>query len=289
MKKLMVLTMPLAFLFTFSSNYPLKQYARSCSDSSPVIHTLDGNAIEWPAERFQKDEDTHISFAFDNDNENLYVAMVIPEITEQMKLMRMGMKMFIDLKAKKKENMGIEFPVKKDAASGGFTGGGRSESDQEGDRERRRPDPKQMRERMMLNLISMKLFGFEGQDEPKETGLTMFNTANLAFSWDSLDIMSIEYRIPLSMIAEPKSLENKLVSIGWKINGIEKPSGASGMPGGSTLGGGGRRSSAGRPAPASTPTGGTGGDRQQSFEKMSAEQTIWGKYTFILPPVTKAF
>jgi hypothetical protein len=82
------------------------------ADSNKIEHILDGTTTEWPDSLFENDKETNISYAVDNDAASLYIAMEIPDFPEQMKLMRMGMKLFIDLKGKKKENMGIEFPVK---------------------------------------------------------------------------------------------------------------------------------------------------------------------------------
>mgnify|MGYP003343005869 CR=1 FL=1 len=263
-------------------------------DSSVIEHTIDGMPSEWPRERFTNDETDGLSYAFDNDATNLYVIISAKDIPEQMKMMRMSMKMFIDIKAKKKENMGIEFPVKKDPTQQRFSGGDRNGGERTEDpgSERRGFDMQTMRQRMALNLISMKIFGFEGLDEPKEIGLTMFNTAQLSYNWDSTNTFHIEYLIPLSMIAEPNSLDNKMISIGWKVLGIEIPSaGGSGAPGSGSFGGG-RGSAGGGRGPGGgsrTSTLGSSQDREANFEKMREEQNIWAKYTFHLTPPPRGF
>jgi hypothetical protein len=301
MKKLFSFLLPVSLLFAFrTAPHTINEMAAAFSDSGKIQHTMDGLPTEWPADRFQTDADTHISYAFDNDENDLYVVMKIADMPEQMKLMRMGMRLFIDLKAKKKENMGIEFPVKRDPTQGGgFSGGGGSRPPQgeesgDGGGDRRKFDIKAMRERMALNMVSMKTFGFEGQDEPKEIGLTMFNKANLVYNWDSLEVMSIEYKIPLGTIDDIKSLDNKNITIGWKIFGVEIPSGGAGAGGGAGGGfPGGGRSSGGRPGAGRTASGGGGGgsttDRQANFEKMREEQSLWGKYTFVFDKGTKGF
>jgi hypothetical protein len=50
----------------------------------------------------------------------------------------------------------------------------------------------------------------------------MPESANIAFAWDSTDVMNIEYRIPLSFFGTLSS-DQKDVSIGWKINGLNFP------------------------------------------------------------------
>ncbi len=265
------------------------------SDSTPIEHKLDGFPTEWPSDRFQKDENSGLQYAFDNDANNLYIVVSVNDMAEQMKMMSMSMKMFIDLKAKKKENMGIEFPVKRDLIQQSFGGGGnrnggeRTEG-QEG--ERKAFDIQAMRQRLAMNLISMKIFGFEGMDKPKEVGLTMFNSAHLVYNWDTANAFHIEYQIPMTMISEPASLDNKNITIGWKILGIEIPSGAGAGGGGGFTGGRGGSGGGGRgPGGGGRPASGSGGsqDQQANFEKMREEQNIWAKYTFHIAVAPRGF
>lgn len=196
------------------------------------------------------------------------------------------MNLYIDLKGKKKEGRGIEFPVKRE--SNDFSGGGsgnrqNNEQDQQNPDRQRGFDVKAMRSSMAMHLIFMKLFGFSDA-EPKEQGLEMENSANIVFTWDSSNVMFIEYAIPLSLLDENvSSLNQKNISIGWKINAVDlqpvvtttttslqsRPS--------SSIGPGGNRNSSG--------FGGSSGNRpsQADMEKMMREQSFWTKYTFIIP------
>ncbi len=298
MLKLSLFCLPL-FLFGWQLSHSALKSNQSniITDSVLIQHKMDGLATEWPADRIQTDEKSGIQFAFDNDASNLYVIISVKEMAEQMKMIRMSMKMFIDLKAKKKENMGVEFPVKRDPTQQNFGGGGTRNGGErtEDQGERKAFDIQALHQRLAINLISMKIFGFEGMEEPKEVGLFMANSTNLVYNWDTANIFHIEYKIPLSMIAEPKTLDNKEITIGWKVHGLEIPSGAGGTGGGGFQGGrggGGGRPGSGtgggaRPAPGS---GGAGDqDRQASFEKMKEEQNIWSKYTFHIAPAPRAF
>jgi hypothetical protein len=63
----------------------------------------------------------------------------------------------------------------------------------------------------------MKLFGFSNA-EPFIQNIKTEGTANIAIGWDSSSILHIEYNIPLKIIEEDLSeLNNKKISIGWKI------------------------------------------------------------------------
>ncbi len=101
------------------------------TDSGIINHVLDGSTTEWPDDRFEMDKGTNIKYAVDNNAENLFLALIIPDFRTQMKMMRLGMNLYIDMKGKKKENRGIEFPVKRD--DGGYSGGfsGERSDDQE--------------------------------------------------------------------------------------------------------------------------------------------------------------
>jgi uncharacterized membrane protein YgcG len=225
--------------------------------------------------------------------------MNIPDFRTQLKMMRVGMSMYIDLKGKKKESRGIEFPVKNenpDEASQGYSGvrANRQNNDQPVTEQQRKSEMKAMRKMMALNLVEMKVFGFSDKD-PDDQQLLLPGSANIAFSWDTSDVMHIEYFIPLSMFGDISSLNQKELSMGWNIHAIEMPkrnddpensSGenqSSGRRGGYGGGGGGGHHSGGY--------GGGGNSRysQADRDKMMAEQKFWTKYTINIPAEKKAF
>jgi uncharacterized membrane protein YgcG len=290
---------PLAGLFLFLGvhhdvrlrNNPFS----STVDSGIIGHNTDGQVGEWPADRFSSDKLSGIQYAIDNDGQNLYVALNIAEMGEQMKIMRMGMSFFIDLKAKKKENRGIEFPVKREGGplqAGEYRGGDDQARDRDGQQGNQRPDFKKMRAMMSLNLYSLKLFGFS-EGEPKEQGLDLKDNVQIAYQWDTADVMHIEYLVPLKFITDDiNSLNNKEISAGWKVNGMDMPSGENGFNSGGFGGGGGRGGFGGR-------GGGSGGFRgggspginrnTEQMQQRMKEQKIWTKYTFTLGTPAKAF
>ena len=150
------------------------------TDTTSIIHSLDGNISEWPSEKFISDKETKTRFATDNDTQFLFLALTIPDRTTQRKIMQSGINLYVDLKGKKKENVGIEFPV-------------------------------------ASNPAAMRLFGFSNS-EPVILDIRSKGTVNIAFSWDSSNVLNIEYNIPLKMIEGSVSdLHNKKISVGWKL------------------------------------------------------------------------
>lgn len=255
-------------------------FFKSPDDSGHITHVFDGITSEWPDSLFQNNKESLLHYAEDNDAQNLYVAVRIADFRTQMKMMRQGMKLFIDTKGKKKENKGIEFPIKPESGASYSTAGfsNPQENSQSGsaNEQHQKFDKKQARAAMSIHLFSMKLFGL-GESEESQ-GLQVTGSVNVAFTWDSADVMHIEYMIPLTMLGDINSLKQKTISLGWKINGMEYQGGS-----GNTVGV--------SPSAQGGPSGGRGGrgaappsNISGSPYKMnsSVEESFWTKYTLNL-------
>src|SRR4030095_130857 len=167
------------------SNYPhIQLSSASQTDTIPIVHILDGNIMEWPQEKFTIDKTTKIRYAVDNDSQMLFLALNIPDRTAQEIIMQKGMSLFIDVKGKKKENHGVEFPLGMENVS---------------------------------NIGNMKVFGFTNT-EPVIQNVKTEGTINIAIGWDSSYALNIEYIVPLKMFeSSVAELNNKKISIGWKL------------------------------------------------------------------------
>jgi hypothetical protein len=283
----------LFFLFFSGRAASYASDQKNYSDTGHIVHTLDGSINEWPAGRFHLNADSTVEYATDNDGQNLYVAMTIPDFGEQMKIMRNGMKLYIDLKGKKKEGRGIEFPIKGEANSAGLGNAN------VGNEQQKKFDKKITRNMMAISLVALKLFGLNHEED--EQGLVMPSSVNIAFKWDESDAMHIEYAIPLKLLGEPVSLNQKDISLGWKINGFESSATtkrnfententeASGRGGGrsrGTGGGGGRgQYGGGRGFGQRAPTS----YRKIDPDEMRKEQSFWTKYIINIQSAQKAF
>ena len=167
------------------SNYPHVQLSSTSRiDTTSITHLLDGNIGEWPEEKFTIDKSTKIRYAIDNDSQMLFLALNIPDKTTQQIIIQKGMSLFIDVKGKKKENHGVEFPLGMESVS---------------------------------NIGNMKVFGFSNT-EPVPQNVKTEGTINIAMDWDSSYVLSIEYYIPLKMLeSSVTELNNKKISVGWKL------------------------------------------------------------------------
>jgi hypothetical protein len=254
-------------------------FAGKLTDSAKINHVLDGNINEWSPGRFETDKETNIQFAADHDANNLYLAIKVTDQQLQMKMMSLGMDLFIDTKGRKRERTGIGFPLKREGGGGrGFRPGG--ESGEGG-----RPDPKEMRERLAATMILLKTFGFDDKEDQNQL-ISQPNSVNVAFDWDEANNFYIEYLIPVGLLGGQTALNGKPLGIGWKINGMEMPNtgGATavttqlvGVPAGSgrPSGGGSGRTGGARAGGGNT---GGGGANFGSVDSRMKEQSFWTKY-----------
>lgn len=239
------------------------------SDTLNINHNFDGKTDEWPAEMFTTDKETTVKYAIDNDQQFLYLAVQIDDIKTQMKITRTGMNLFIDSKGKKKESKGLEFPLKREFGTNDTEP---SEKRNNPPSENNRPDFTKLKSNMMLSLLYMKVFGFNDiGSEPISQGLDAPGKINIAYSWDSLNVLSIEYKVPLTFIDEISSLNQRTISIGLRLKGMDVTSGASGQ-------GTNRQTAAVRGGGGRPPSVGAGTGNGSSNRGSMQEQNIWTKY-----------
>lgn len=264
---------PQAILLT-ACLYATKTEAAGITDTTAIVHTIDGNASEWKPDRFETDKELQLSYAADHDANYLYVILKVPDQRMQMKIMRQGMNMYLDKKGKKREGTGIAFPLRQNQPQTNFGRGGRNggaPGEQPGDQ----PDPKAMRETLASTMVLLRTFGFEGQEDNLHP-IALPGKANISFDWDAAEALVIEYVVPMSFLGKPSDLNGKPLAIGWKINGMQSPDGGGFSP---------PSAPAGRPSGGAGNRGGTRTGTGPALELPSPtdarfrEQNIWTKYT----------
>jgi hypothetical protein len=229
-----------------------------------TIIAIDGKLDDWNLANFEFDKETTFDFGIKNDSENIYLAIKISDQAIQMKVMRMGMKLFIDTKGKKKEKTGIEFPIPKGNPAD-FRSGQRQD-----DGQIERLDLVQIRRSMALNLIKFRAFGMTGL-ESAEYSIDIDGNPNIAFNWDEKNAMYLEYKIPAKFLGGIESIKNHTISLGFFVNGINDSQLGSNN---SSRSFGGGRSGGGR-----RPSGGNFGGNSANTEKIMKEISSWTKYT----------
>jgi len=76
-----------------------------------------------------------------------------------------------------------------------------------------------LRQIMSLGMVSMKIFGFTAAGT--EQGLKIPGSINIAFKWDTNDVMHIEYSIPFKLL-NIQPADRSEVEIGWTVNGEQR-------------------------------------------------------------------
>src|SRR6478752_1724907 len=222
MKFLLIVSCFLLPLFSFQLNTNLHTVHVSITDTVPAMHATDGLVNEWKMDMFHPDHDTTVFTAIDNDDNALYAVLAIPDFSMQSKLMRNGMKLFIDPKAKKKTTHGVEFPISEEVNNfikSNFPATPGEKTAQSQQDEKKQYDKKMLRQIMSLGMVSMKIFGFTAAGT--EQGLKIPGSINIAFKWDTNDVMHIEYSIPFKLL-NIQPADRSEVDIGWTVNGTQR-------------------------------------------------------------------
>jgi hypothetical protein len=228
--------------------------------SRSLTPVIDGKMNDWGDTLLNFDNSTKCIYSIANDGINLYIAIKAADRLQQMKMIQGGMEIFIDDKVKKKQSIGVKFPI----------GGGSMQMPTDRTRE---PDPMEMRKQLRQQMLFMELKGFKDEINGKQS---IYSDVQVkpAIDWDDKDNLVYELAIPFSALPENATANLSNISIGVFIYGLTMPEGmGAGMPGG------------GPPAGMSPPAGGMrppgGGsmpDRNQ-MENMTKESSFWTKYT----------
>lgn len=259
------------------------QDALSTWTTQPV--TIDGRADEWPAFFRFYAPGTRFQFDVMNDKVNLYVCVRATEMQAQTRLMHSGLTLWFDPAGKKKQKEGLSFPVKLDHTADELARGENTGKFHSGDGSSSlHKRVSGLKERVMLSQTAIKNINLPGITE-QLLPLTNANGLNVAYGWDSIDILFVEYQIPLAIILghPPTAAElQKPIGLGMDVGAMETAEHRGGGNGGAGAGGmgggaggmGGSRGMGGRP-------GGMTGQGQtmsgSSYDPNGAEQKTWLK------------
>ena len=244
--------------------------------------TIDGRSNEWPSFfRFYM-SGAKVQFDFYNDSANIYVCLKAVDVEAQYRLMHTGVDFWFDPLGKKKQKIGFSFPLKLERAPGDGPKRVRADSDPS-----KSPTEKSMvmklKQQVVFAQSFIKVIGMPAVTEPQIPLQNKYGI-DIAYDWDSLNILSIEYKVPLALILQHPVVSTDFdhtMGMGIIVGAMEntRPSGA---PQSSTAGGGGGMGSGGN-GMGGGGRGGRGSASQQNnlandrFNTDLAEQKIWLK------------
>jgi hypothetical protein len=185
-------------LFTILSSAVYAQDALSVWRDSTI--TIDGKSKDWPSFLRFYISGAKAQFDFCNDSSYLYICIKASDMNAQARLLHAGIDIWFDPTGKKKTKTGIAFPQKLERAPGDQPHKVRASSDpSSGPTEK--SVASRLREHVIFAQTSIKVIGMIGVTEQ---AIPMQNKygIDIAYDWDSLNILSIEYKIPLSLILQ---------------------------------------------------------------------------------------
>jgi hypothetical protein len=183
--------------------------------------TIDGNTKDWSDNEQLKyyDKVAHIEYDVKHNDSNLFVCVKISDPKFQLKSTLAGMTLYLDTTGKKKQQMGIQFPLKSGNGSPMEMGAMGA------------PDSLAMRKKINTALEKASKKGFlEGNGSFTVAELP---GAEIVGKMDQAQQLVIEYRIPFQSIYGYTDLTRvkKDLSIVFFIDKLEMPSFGDGGPG----------------------------------------------------------
>jgi hypothetical protein len=216
--------------------------------------SIDGKSNERKHTFSNYDTETKLRYSITNDNDNLYFCFSAEDERTQMRILKTGIQISVDIKGKKKVKNSVAYKPEFEMPT------------------RKGPDAKPSIEteknHFRLSPLILTLKGFKSYNEGIYEAKTLKNI-QFAMDWDSTNSLIIEYKVPFSELSYSPDV-TKDISVGVFLLAFEMPSGM--MP----PGGGGMM-----PPPGMSPPPGMGGpsaDAMKSFEELSQEKKFWTTY-----------
>lgn len=199
------------------------------------MESMDDNVL---MDKYMYDPQSKLMYFISNDQKNLYLNLRIPEETEQRKILRSGLYVWIDPTEKENKTTGIKFPV-------GFNERTGYELEQENIRQPDNREQGEGKNRFINKLQDIELLGFDGKDSQFTVSSDNPDSVEGKIRIDSSGILLYSLKIPLKELhIKLPAEENKAISIGIESvthqgmgddqhrNDIESGTGLSGRMGG---------------------------------------------------------
>ena len=264
------------------------QDAMSVWDTSGI--KIDGKIKEWPSFFRFYVSGAKLQFDFYNDSANLYLCIKAVDIAAQNRLMHSGVDVWLDPTGKKKRKIGLTFPLKLEGSPGDIPRKPKTNRDPESEPTEHSRASK-LRERVLFAQTSIKVTGMPDVKEP-EIPLQNKYGIEIAFDWDSLNILAVEYKIPLSLVYQHPTTAGDMehpMGLGIEVGAVETGPPASHAEGGQNSQRGGQAGMGG--AGGRSSVGSRGGGSSQNnlvndrFSGDNSEQKVWLKVHWETKPI----
>ncbi|HEY9001096.1 MAG TPA: hypothetical protein VIM89_07075 [Mucilaginibacter sp.] len=280
MKTLFVPLLSIGFLQLFISTAAFGQdKAANKLQPPPSNITIDGDLKEWGDSLRYYNQEKQLNYALANDQDNLYMAIRINDRSEQIRVLRAGLTLGIDIRGKKKETFTMTFPVGDQSAQGMADNAMDLQNSNNDVKQEDREDEMKAK---LTKLREIKVTGFK--DIESET-MTTSNTYGfkVAIDYDKDGNLVYEAAIPLKFF-HAEDLSKNEWAFNFKINGITRPGqdkdngNHEGMTRGGGFGGGGGGRGGRGGGRGGRMGGGNGNSAPVDRSELSKSVDFWEKY-----------
>jgi len=226
---------------------------------------IDGRTKDWGGRPAFYDSKTKLAFDIRNDSANLYLVLQVPDPMTQVKIARAGMSIDFATKTKPKCKAYITlYPFMK------------GNPDQQDHNKGMKPEKMDIKQKYLINPMDVQGSGFAFTNG-SFTSVSADNVIVYAVGWDTLNTMSVEFRIPLRELFgehyDLKQIAQKDIALKLQENPLDMPpSGGRETEGGSGMGHGGGMESGGGMNGGGVGTGGGSFHRGSADEMQTGEQ-----------------
>lgn len=195
----------------------------SCNSSQNIVSTkwyssdstivVDGNLDEWEHPLKESNQYRGIQYNTGNDAKNFYFCIRINDKAIQRKIMGLGLSIYLDTLGKRKEKIGIGYPmaltqkqietISFQASKGSF-----------------KIDDRALDDAYAAICQEFELLGFVEEDPEERIQVSNLASKDLktAMGFDHVGAMLCEFKIPLEQLYSGKVQYNEIMSIGIKVN-----------------------------------------------------------------------
>lgn len=186
---------------------PLKWYG----SSSPIV--VDGDLKDWEEALKTPKEYTNIQYNAGNDAQNLYICVRINDKQIQRRIMGLGLTVYIDTLAKRRDKVGIGYPlaltqeqietISFQASKGSF-----------------KVDNRALDQAYADICQEFELVGFVEENGNEKIRVSNLASKDLktALGFDHVGAMLCEFKIPLNQLFQTVDVADRVISLGIRVN-----------------------------------------------------------------------
>lgn len=209
-------TLGIIGLLSLSSCSPTQNISQNKWYSADSAIVMDGDLGEWERPLKEPSNYTNIQYNVGNDAKNLYICVRIPDKDIQRRVMGLGLSIFVDTLAKRRDKIGIGFPL-------ALTPEQIQKISFQAQKEASGLDGRGFDKFYAKVCQEFELLGFVEEDVTEKIRVSNLASKDLKtiLDFDPIGAMICEYKIPLDILFDGVVQYNEVLSIGIRVNNPE--------------------------------------------------------------------